>query len=101
MEGTARGRQNFLGRFQTTMATAKGFKMSEIVVEFSGWIKADPDKTMFFKVGDSEGPEIIDGTQWLGLDEESRSNYILEDLISAQIHAIDGSYTDIQVTEEN
>ena len=75
--------------------------MSEIAVEFSGWIYADPDKTMFFKVGDSEGPEIIDGTQWLGLDEESRSDYILEDLISAQVHAHRQRWTDIQVTEEN
>ena len=83
------------------MATAKGIKMSEIAVEFSGWIYADPDKTMFFKVGDSEGPEIIDGTQWLGLDEESRSDYILEDLISAQVHAHRQRWTDIQVTEEN
>lgn len=87
MEGTARGRQDFLGRFQTAMATAKGFKMSDIVIEFSGTIVADPYKSKFLKVNDlySEDsgkqdtrPEIINGKQWLELDDSEQEDYILD-----------------------
>ena len=86
--------------------------MSNIVVEFSGWIVVDPDKTKFFKVGDlySEDsgkqdtrPQNINGKQWLELDESERSDYVLDNLIDAQRDSLDGAYTkyDIQVTEEN
>jgi hypothetical protein len=78
--------------------------MNNIVIEFSGWIYADPDKTKFFKVGEQdERPDIIDGKQWLELDESERSDYSVlpGDFIDAQRHALDGDYTDIQVTEEN
>ena len=39
--------------------------MSDIVVEFSGWIVADPDSTMFFYVGDDKRYGRITGRQWL------------------------------------
>ena len=32
MEGIAGGRPDFLGRFQTTVATAKGIKMKEVFI---------------------------------------------------------------------
>ncbi len=76
-----------MGRFQTTMATAKGIKMSDIVIEFSGTIVADPYKSKFLKVNDlySEDsgkqdtrPEEINGKQWLELDESEREDYILQ-----------------------
>ena len=75
-------------------------KMSDIVVEFSGWIVADPDKTKFFKVGEQdERPDIIDGKQWLALDESERSDYILDNVIDAQRHSVDGDYSMIDIEE--
>ena len=108
MDGTARGRQDFLGRLQTTVATTKGIKMSDIVVEFSGWIVADPDKTKFFKVGslysEDSGkqdtrPQNITGKQWLELDESEQSDYVLDNLIDAQRDSLDGSYDMIDIEE--
>jgi len=75
--------------------------MSDIVVEFSGWIVADPYKTKFLKVEDlySEDsgkqdtrPETINGKQWLELDESEQSDYILDNVIDAQRDSLDGDY---------
>ena len=75
--------------------------MSDIVVEFSGWIVADPASTMFFYVGDDKRYGRITGKQWLELDESERSDYVLDNLIDAQRDSLDGAYTkyDIQVTD--
>jgi len=82
--------------------------MSDIVVEFSGWIVADPYKTKFCKVGslysEDSGkqdtrPEIINGKQWLELDESERSDYILDNVIDAQRHSVDGDYSMIDIEE--
>jgi len=74
--------------------------MSDIVVEFSGWVVADPDKTKFFKVGEQdERPDIIDGKQWLALDEDDRGDYILDNVIDAQRDALDGDYALIDIEE--
>ena len=76
--------------------------MSDIVIEFSGWIVADPDNTMFFYVGDDKrygrkSPLLyITGTQWLELDESERSDYILDNVIEAQRHSLDGDYSTIE-----
>ena len=73
-------------------------EMNDIVVEFSGWIVADPYKTKFFKVGslysEDSGkqdtrPETINGKQWLELDESERSDYVPDNLIDAQRDAFD------------
>ena len=71
--------------------------MSDIVVEFSGWIVADPDNTMFFYVGKDDRYGRITGRQWLELDESERSDYVLDNVIDAQRHSLDGDYTDINV----
>ena len=82
--------------------------MSDIVVEFSGWIVANPDKTLFFKVGDlySEDsdkqdtrPQNITGKQWLELDESERSDYVLDNVIDAQRYSLDGDYSMIDIEE--
>ena len=61
--------------------------MSDIVIEFSGQIVADPYKSKFLKVEDlySEDsgkqdtrPQNINGRQWLELDDSERSDYILD-----------------------
>ena len=88
--------------------TTKGFKISDIVVEFSGLIVADPYKTKFFKGGslysEESGkqdtrPEIINGKQWLELDESERSDYVLDNVIDAQRWAVDGDYSMIDIEE--
>ena len=104
MAGIACRRTDFLGRFQTAVGddvrrTAKGFKMSDIVVEFSGWIVADPDSTMFFYVGKDDRYGRITGKQWLELDESERSDYVLDNVIDAQRHSLDGDYDLIDVQE--
>ena len=71
--------------------------MSDIVVEFSGWIVADPDSTMFFYVGKDERYGRITGKQWLELDESERSDYVLDNLIDAQRDSHDGSYDMINI----
>lgn len=73
--------------------------MSDIVVEFSGWIVADPDNTMFFYVGNDERYGRITGRQWLELDESKRSDYVLDNVIDAQRHSLDGDYDTINVEE--
>ena len=73
--------------------------MSDIVVEFSGWIVADPDSTMFFYVGKDDRYGRITGKQWLELDESERSDYVLDNVIDAQRHSLDGDYDLIDVQE--
>ena len=77
--------------------------MSDIVVEFSGWIVADPDNTMFFYVGKDDRCHPlrgrITGRQWLELDESERSDYVLDNVIDAQRHSLDGDYDLIDVQE--
>ena len=74
--------------------------MSDIVVEFSGWVLADPDKTLFFKVGEQdERPDIIDGKQWLALDKDDRGDYILDNVIDVQRDSLDGDYELIDIEE--
>ena len=51
--------------------------MSDIVVEFSGTIVADPYKSKFLNVED-DNAETINGKQWLKLPPSQRENYILD-----------------------
>ena len=75
--------------------------MSDIVVEFSGWIVADPDNTMFFYVGDDKRYGRITGKQWVELDESEQSDYVLDNVIDAQRDSLDGDYDLIDVQERN
>jgi len=82
--------------------------MNDIVIEFSGQIVASPYKTKFFKVdslySEDSGkqdtrPEIINGKQWLELDESERSDYILDNVIAALRDSVDGDYSIIDIEE--
>lgn len=73
--------------------------MKDIIVEFSGWVRISPSKVVFVCIG-SDKPDI-NGEQWLALDEDARSDYILEDVIAAQRDCEDGDYDHIDVFEDD
>ena len=68
--------------------------MSKIIIEFNGWVEADPETIRFQWIGDYVGNEshkhIITGAEYLKLDEDERGDYILEDLSVAYRDAFDG-----------
>lgn len=71
-----------------------------IVVEYSGWCKIDPEDARFvYCGGEPVTVEFISGTVWQQMDEDERSNWVLEDLVQTQIDAFDGSieYLDVIV----
>ena len=73
--------------------------MSDILVEFSGWIRVTPEKVSFVKIGiQDERPDIINGEQWLALDKDDRDDYILEDLAGLHIHAHDSDFEQIDIS---
>tara|TARA_Y100001973_G_scaffold95555_1_gene149108 strand:+ start:543 stop:848 length:306 start_codon:yes stop_codon:yes gene_type:complete len=69
-------------------------KMPKIVVDFAGWIQADPLKTKFIS---SICDKVITGEEWLKLKPEERSDYRIECLIDAQTTALDGNYSDVSI----
>ena len=73
--------------------------MKDIIVEFSGWVRIAPSKANFVCIG-SDGPDI-NGKEWLALDEDARSDYILEDVIAVQRDCEDGDYDHIDVFEDD
>lgn len=73
--------------------------MKDIIVEFAGWVRITPKNAKFVCIA-SDGPDI-NGEQWLALDENTRSDYILESVIDAQRDADDGDYVQIDVFEDD
>ena len=79
--------------------------MSKIMVSVSGWCEADPDKVRFQLISDTEGRELITGTEWLALPEYdelelSRDDYILECTGTAFATALDGEYSQVDIEVE-
>ena len=77
--------------------------MSKIIVSMAGWCEADPARTMFQYIGPRDDVEkLIGGEQWLGLPENDRADYILENVVTAFKYSVDGEYDliDIEVTDE-
>jgi hypothetical protein len=76
-----------------------------MVIEFSGWVEADPDKTFFQYIGPepyglmSTG-NLITGTQYMTLDEHEQDNYILECLGQAYEYSLDGELNDLHIEIE-
>ena len=50
--------------------------MSNIILDFNGWLKAAPEDCEFTYIGEQERP-IINGVIWQQLPKEERSNYLL------------------------
>jgi len=78
--------------------------MSKIIIGFAGWVEADPESIRFQWVGDyveNESHEhIINGNDYLKLDEDERNDYILQDLGVAYRDAFDKELDDCNVTVE-
>lgn len=73
--------------------------MTDIVVDFAGWIRISPENVKFVCIG-RDMPDI-DGFQWLALSEDERVDYILEDAVAAIRDSDDGSWDQIDVMAYN
>lgn len=73
----------------------------DIIVEFSGWVRIEPDKVNFELIRDSDRPWSITGTEWVALDEDAKADYTLEDLTAVQRDAHDGETLDLSVFEDD
>ena len=71
--------------------------MDDIIVEYSGWIRIEPQNIRFEYIGQDDMPQNIDGVQWQALSEDEQSDYILEDTIAAIRDADDGEWVDLSV----
>lgn len=77
--------------------------MKKIIAFVSGWCEADPARTMFQYIGTRDDAEkLIGGEQWLGLPENDRMDYILENVLTAFKYSVDGEYDmiDVEVRDE-
>ena len=76
----------------------------KILITFNGWVEADPESIRFQWIGDYIGNEshkhIINGTEYLELEENERDDYILEDLGVAYRDAFDGELDECDVNIE-
>ena len=52
--------------------------MSRIIIEYSGWIEADPAELYFVKVEGLEAVETITGEEWMKLEANERDDYLLD-----------------------
>ena len=71
--------------------------MDDIIVEYSGWIRIEPQNIRFEYIGCRLMPTNIDGVQWQALSEDEQSDYILEDAVAAIRDADDGEWVDLSV----
>ena len=71
--------------------------MDDIIVEYSGWIRIEPQNIRFEYIGCRLMPTNIDGVQWQALSEDEQSDYIIEDAIAAIRDADDGEWVDLSV----
>ena len=60
----------------------------KIIVEFSGYMQIDLERTMFVRFSDSDAREFITGSQWLALDDEYKDEYCIFDME----HALDDAH---------
>jgi hypothetical protein len=75
----------------------------DILIEYSGWCVIDPDKVKFQCITNDEacGEQIITGKEWLKLDDDMKSNYILENAVDAMRDSDDGEWDTLEVSESN
>jgi len=78
-----------------------------LIVEFSGWMECDPEKTEFHYIGgdpveDFLGGDIhVTGKEYMTLSPEEQDNFILKCLGETYIDALDVglNHCDIEVDE--
>jgi hypothetical protein len=69
--------------------------MSRIIIEYSGWVEADPAELRFVKVEGLEAVETITGEEWMKLEANERDDYLLDtghDKVEAT--SLDGEFVD-------
>ena len=69
--------------------------MSRIIIEYSGWLEADPAELHFVKVDGLEVVETITGEEWMELEAIDRADYLLDtghDKVEAT--SLDGEFID-------
>ena len=69
--------------------------MSRIIIEYSGWVEADPAELRFVKVEGLEVVEEITGEEWMELEANERDDYLLNtghDKVEAT--SLDGEFVD-------
>ena len=71
--------------------------MDDIIVEYSGWIRIEPQNIRFEYIGCRLMPTNIDGVQWQALSKDEQSDYVLEDAVAAIRDADDGEWVDLSV----
>ena len=82
-------------------------KVERLIVEFSGWVECDPEKTSFVYVGGDPfegvmGGDIhITGKEYMTLPEQQRGDFILQCLGEAYMDSLDGecNYLSVEVEE--
>jgi hypothetical protein len=76
----------------------------KIIITFNGWVEADPESIRFQWIGDyienESHKHIINGTEYLELEENERDDYILEDLGVAYRDSFDGALDECDVNVE-
>ena len=69
-----------------------------MIVEYSGWLECDPDKTLFYYLGPGRLEQAtITGRQYMALNEDERDNYILECLGQAYQYQEDGELQECRI----
>jgi len=79
-----------------------------LIVEFSGWMECDPEKTSFVYVGDDAfegvmGGDIhITGREYMTLSPEQQGDFILQCLGETYMDSLDGEliHCDVEVEDE-
>lgn len=75
----------------------------DIIVEFSGWCRLNPEDAKFQHLRETipDGTaKTIDGIEWQSLSEDERSNYTLEDVVAAIRDSSDNEWTLIETFVE-
>lgn len=72
-----------------------------IVVEYGGWCKIEPANAKFHYCGSDDTKDgVITGDKWIELNEDDRSDYILESLTDTINNSYDSDFTDISISIE-
>lgn len=70
--------------------------MKDFVLYYSGWCVLSPD-TNFIHI---DNGDVISLEDYAALDEDSRSNYILQNACTAISESTDGSWESLNIEEE-
>lgn len=80
---------------EALIATSK-----EVYLDFSGYIKLDPETKLQYTGDNSEVSQIITVKEWLGLSQKMRDEYILENFENAIREGEDLEFEDLILSDE-